>query len=347
MDYLAWILILDIAWSIVFAVSPWQTSRHLMARNEHVVLRASIVACLAVALLQVFLYAAGATVNLSNPDIMPPEQTMIYAAKNLMPEFLGAILLAGIMAAALSSASTFLSLVGFSANNDIVARKEKDEMKLLRQSRWSMLLIGAVALFIGLFFPPSLFWLTYFVGTVFASSWGPVAFMSVWSKRITADAAFWGIVSGFVFNVIPKFFDYIGWVDLPAWGDPILIGAVVSLIVIVVISGRSTVTREERVYRMRMHRTPPDEMDAGRCATTYLSPALLIVSGILIPLFYLKWHVRPYQAATDQLLDNGSINFLTGEAVLALTWGVWLVSASILAVWVIRKSYDPRARVIA
>lgn len=50
---------------------------------------------------------------------------MIWAAKNLVPKFLGALLLAGIMAAALSSASTFLSLVGFSVSNDIVVRKKE------------------------------------------------------------------------------------------------------------------------------------------------------------------------------------------------------------------------------
>ena len=36
MDYLIWAVIIDIAWSLVYAVSPWQSSRHLMAKNEHV-----------------------------------------------------------------------------------------------------------------------------------------------------------------------------------------------------------------------------------------------------------------------------------------------------------------------
>ena len=36
-----------------------------------------------------------------------------------------------------------------------------------------------------------LFLLTYFAGTIFASSWGPVGIMSVWSRRITESAAFW------------------------------------------------------------------------------------------------------------------------------------------------------------
>ncbi|GIR82771.1 MAG: hypothetical protein CM15mP84_05190 [Cellvibrionales bacterium] len=36
LDGLFWATILGVAWGIVVAVSPWQTSRYLMASNEHV-----------------------------------------------------------------------------------------------------------------------------------------------------------------------------------------------------------------------------------------------------------------------------------------------------------------------
>jgi Na+/proline symporter len=119
MDFLIWFVIIDLAWSIVYAVSPWQSSRHLMAKNEHVVLRAAIYASFAVIFLQILIYGAGGFINLAKPDIAPSETVMLWAAQNLVPPFLGALLLAGIVAAALSSASTFLSLVGFSVSNDI------------------------------------------------------------------------------------------------------------------------------------------------------------------------------------------------------------------------------------
>ena len=108
MDYLIWALIVDMSWGFVYAVGPWQSSRHLMARDEHVVIRAAVYACFAVALMQVLIYGIGGLINLANPNISPSETVMIWAAKNLVPSFLGAVLLAGIMAAALSSASTFL-----------------------------------------------------------------------------------------------------------------------------------------------------------------------------------------------------------------------------------------------
>ena len=82
-------------------------------------------------------------INLGKVDIDPPESATIWASLTMMPEILGALMLAGIMAAILSSASTFLSLVGFSAANDIGIHKKVDELKTLRFSRLMMLAIGA------------------------------------------------------------------------------------------------------------------------------------------------------------------------------------------------------------
>ena len=217
MDYLIWTLIIDMSWGIVYAVGPWQSSRHLMARDEHVVIRSAIYACLAVILVSIMIYGVGGLINLSKDDITPSETVVIWAAKNIVPEFLGALLLAGIMAAALSSASTFLSLVGFSLSNDIVPRKTS---LTLGTTRIVMVGTGLVVLMLSFVFPPNVFWLMIFIGTVFASSWGPVGFMSIWSKRITADAALWGIITGFVFNVVPSALVYLDLLVLPSYFNP-------------------------------------------------------------------------------------------------------------------------------
>lgn len=67
MDYLIWAIILDLAWGVVYAVSPWQSSRHLMARNEHVVLRAAIYTCIVVIVMQILIYGVGGLINLESP----------------------------------------------------------------------------------------------------------------------------------------------------------------------------------------------------------------------------------------------------------------------------------------
>ena len=344
MDYLIWAVTLDIAWSVVYAVSPWQSSRHLMARNEHVVIRASVYAALAVILLQLMIYGAGGLINLSNDNIVPAESAMIWAAKNMVPEFLGALLLAGIMAAALSSASTFLSLIGFSVSNDMVKHQESSEALSLRFTRFVMLAIGVIVLIASFYFPPNIFWLMLFIGTVFTSSWGPVALMSVWSKSITASGAFWGMVTGFVFNVVPAGLVSFGLIDLPSYLDPVVIGTVVSLATIIIVSAFSEVSREEAVYRMQLHRTPAEEVDLKKVKITMLAPAILILYGFTMPFIMAKVYVLPYQTGTGELLADGGINWSTGEALLTFGWALIYIPLGLITAKVIWNSYSPSAK---
>ena len=340
-DYLIWSLIMDMSWGFVYAVGPWQSSRHLMARDEHVVVRAAVYACFAVALMQVLVYGIGGLINLANPGISPSETVMIWAAKNLVPSFLGAMLLAGIMAAALSSASTFLSLIGFSVSNDIVVHKKQ---LTVNASRIAMLITGLVVLVLCFIFPPNVFWLMLFIGTVFASSWGPVGFMSIWSKPITADGAFWGIVTGFFGNVIPALFDYIGFISLPSYLNPALIGASISLITIMYISKRGTVSAQEAQYREDLHRTPVVDCDLQKTKITMLAPAALVLYGCLMPLLLIKYYVTPYQTGVGQLLSNGSVDLTTGEAILAMLSAPVYVILGLIVAKVVWGRYSPTSK---
>ena len=339
LDFTLWNITLAVAWGLVYAVSPWQSSRYLIARDEHVVMRAACIAAIFLILMELTLYAAGAVINLSDSGIQPSEEVIIYAALNLLPELLGALLLAGIMAAGLSSASTFLSLVGFSVSNDLFRHDAVDDKKMLKLSRLIMLGIGVITLAIAFVSPIDIFWLTYFVGTLFASSWGPVAFMSVWSKNITADAAFWGIVSGFLFNAVPKALEYFEWINLPFWLDPILLGGLVSLVVVLVVSRFGHVGREEQVYRLQLHRVPQQEISARKLRFTQYAPMTLAVYQVIMCAVLLTVYVRPYQEATGTLSAVGGINWWSGESLLVLAGPVVVLPTAWIAWRMIRKSY--------
>ena len=339
LDFTLWNITLAVAWGLVYAVSPWQSSRYLIARDEHVVMRAACFAAIFLILMELILYAAGAVINLSDSGIQPSEEVMIYAALNLLPELLGALLLAGIMAAGLSSASTFLSLVGFSVSHDLFRHDTVDDKKMLKLSRMIMLIVGLVILAIAFVSPIDIFWLTYFVGTLFASSWGPVALMSVWSKNITADAAFWGIVSGFAFNAVPKALEYLGFISLPFWLDPILLGGLVSLVVVLVVSRIGQVSEEERDYRLQLHRTPPSEVSPSKLRFTRYAPLTLAVYQVIMTVTLLTIYVRPYQESTGTLSAGGGINWLSGEALLVLSGPIVVLPTAWLAWRMIRKSY--------
>lgn len=337
LDYVIWAVVMDIAWAFVYAVGPWQASRHLMARDEHVVLRAAILASFCVIVLQMLVYGIGGLMNLANANIDPSETVLIWAARSIVPEFLGALLIAGIVAAALSSASTFLSLVGFSISNDM---GKKPLALTVSTTRKIVLATSVFALVCCYFFPPNIFWFMLFIGTVFASSWGPVGLMSVWSKRITKDAAFWGMLSGFFMNVIPAAIDYLGIYHMPEY-YPAVIGTVVSVIVIIAISARGQVTRKEKRFRLRLHRPPVVDIDAAKIRKTILAPLGLVVYGCAMPFLMLNYYVIPYQTATGEIRPDGALNWNTPEALITLTIFMLHVPVALLVIKVIRDRYSP------
>ena len=192
---------------------------------------------------------------------------------------------------------------------------------------------------IAFFSPIDIFWLTYFVGTLFASSWGPVALMSVWSKTITADAAFWGIVSGFAFNAVPKALEYLEWINLPFWLDPILLGGLVSLVIVLVVSRFGRVSREEQAYRLQLHRVPQQEVSVSKLRFTRYAPLTLAVYSVTMCVILLTIYVQPYQEITGTLSAGGSINWLRGESLLVLAGPIVVLPTAWIAWRMIRKSY--------
>ena len=111
----------DISWAIVYAVGPWQAGRHLMARDEHVVIRSAIYACLAVTFMQFLIYGAGGLINLADPGITPSETVIIWASMNLVPVLLG--LFACWDCCSCTFFPHFLVSGGFCISNDIIMKQ--------------------------------------------------------------------------------------------------------------------------------------------------------------------------------------------------------------------------------
>ena len=315
MEALVWATILGVAWGIVVAVSPWQTSRYLMARSEHVVIRSACGALIAMLLLYLVTNFAAATVNLINPDILPPESTMIWVSMNLLPTLLGAILICGVLAAGLSSASTFLSLVGFSVSHDILGSGKgstesgarEDQLSQLqggrlRNARVAMLCVGVAVIVLALMLPRNIYWLTHFAGPLFASSWGVVAFMSIWSRRITESGAFWGMAVGFAVNVGMNALSLAGFVKWPVMADPILVGVVCSYIAVAIVSRRGTVTATESTYQEGLHLMPIAERDPATVRQTLLWPKVMVAMGAVIATLMTLFYALPYQEAVAGVL---------------------------------------------
>ncbi|WP_174614691.1 sodium:solute symporter family protein [Virgibacillus ihumii] len=290
-EALMWAVILGLVWGTVVAVSPWQTSRYLMAKSEHVVIRSGVIATIAIFVIYLFLHMGMATVNLVNPNINPVENVFIWSAKNLMPTWFGVIALVGIMAAILSSCSTFLQLIGNSVAHDIFINKENESKVVLRFSRNTMLISSIVIMMITLWQPPAVMWIGYFAATLFAASWGPVAFASVYSKTVTKNAAFWSIIAGFVAVVGAELYEMLV-TDLPIYLHPVIIGVVLSILTLTLISKTEGVTQIEKEFRLKILEAPATLKDPKEIKITKRFPNALIISGVfLIVLTFVFYYV--------------------------------------------------------
>jgi len=291
-ENMIWAVGYGVAWMAVLMVAPWQSSRYLMAKNEHTVIRSSIVASVSVFLIEFLMCMAGVFVNKLNPNMEESTHALIWASMNAMPTILGIVVLAGVLASGISSATTFLSLIGSNIANDVM--KIKDEKKQLIIGRIVILVVGVIVCLLCIYNPPQIFWITYLGATIVACSWLPVAIASVWSKRVTKTGAFWGMLVGFVVSSVMKIYTAMNGITVPIYFDPFFVGMVASIIGLVIGSALTQVTEKEKEERELLFVMPESEKDPKEIKKTKIMVALSIPMGICVTVLLLVLWVVPY-----------------------------------------------------
>ncbi|MBQ7321830.1 MAG: sodium:solute symporter family protein [Clostridia bacterium] len=291
-ENMIWACGYGVAWMAVLMVAPWQSSRYLMAKNEHVVVRSSILASVSVFVIEFLMCMAGVFTNKLNPGMEQPSEALIWASMNAMPAIVGIIVLSGVLASGISSATTFLSLIGSNITNDIIKIKHgKREMFF---GRLVVLVIGVVVCLLCVFYPPEIFWITYLGATVVACSWLPVAIASVWSKRVTKTGAFWGMLVGFIVSATMKIYTGVMKVTLPIYFDPFFIGLAAGILALVIGSACTKVTEREKEEREKLFVMPEQEQDPKEIKKTKMLMLCSISLGVVITVVLLVLWVIPY-----------------------------------------------------
>ena len=287
-ENVVWGIVYGIVWFSVCMVGPWQSSRYQMAKNEHTVVRSSLFSAFGIFALQLLAGMAAVTVNLFEPDMESPSHVLIWASMNILPKFLGVLLLTGVLAAGISSATTFLSLVGSSVANDMYHGKGNS----IRVGRISMVIVSIVVLLLAVFNPPQILWIMYFGGAIVASAWMPVALASVLSKRVTKTGAFVGMLVGFCGCFALKLYSNIFDVTLPAVCDPVIIGIILNIIGIVIGSAFTKVTEEEKAARAQLFVVPESEKDPAEVKKThrYLIAGIAL-GGVIAAVLLIVWAI--------------------------------------------------------
>ena len=278
-ENMIWAVGYGIAWMAVLMVAPWQSSRYLMAKNEHTVIRSGIIASTAVFTIEFLMCMAGVFVNKLNPGMAEPSQALIWASMNVMPRILGIIVLSGVLAAGISSATTFLSLIGSNIANDIL--KIEDNGKRLLAGRISVVLVGAVICSLCVVNPPQIFWITYLGATIVSCAWLPVAIASVWSKRVTKTGAFLGMLVGFSVSAVYKIYTVANSLVVPIWMDPFFVGMFSGLIALIAGSAATRPTAKEIEEREKLMIMPESEKDPKEIKKTKRFVMMMIPMGVI------------------------------------------------------------------
>ena len=294
-ENMAWAIMTGLTWTAVCAVAPWQSSRYLMAKNEHVVVRSSVWAAIFVAALEFFIPTTGALLTVYSDVIPSPVHSMIWAVMNIVPTALGVIAITGVLAAGISSATTFLSLIGSSIVNDIV--EFDDDKKKMRYSRIAIFVVCILVMLLAYFNPPQIYVILLLSGTVVVCSWFPVCIASVWSKRVTKTGAFAGMLCGFIGCATMKIISAVGGISLPIYLDSFVVGLVANILGLVIGSALTQPTDEEKAAREKLFEVPEKEFDPTEQKKTKRTLIGFMVFGILVAVALILLWAIPYRNA--------------------------------------------------
>ena len=127
------------------------------------------------------------------------ENIFITLSTNLLPPILAGFVMAGILAATISSSDSYLLIAASALAKNIyqgIWRKNASDKQVMNASRITLLLISAVAILIALDENSVIFTIVSFAWAGFGAVFGPLMLFSLFWKRINRAGAIAGMLSG-------------------------------------------------------------------------------------------------------------------------------------------------------
>ena len=137
--------------------------------------------------------------------VADPEQILPYMLIDLMPAWLAGLLLAGAVAAMMSTADSQLLIATSSISEDIIhksLKKNIDDRTLVLVSRITILVVGAIALVLAFTSKSLIYTLVHFAWAGIGCSFSPAVILSFFWKRFSTRGVIASLVSGFVVTVL-------------------------------------------------------------------------------------------------------------------------------------------------
>ena len=204
-----------LAWGLGYFGVPQVLLRFMAIRHEDELKRSRRIATVWVLIslfIAVFIGLVGRTLYpTALTTSSEAENVFILLATNLLPPLIAGFVMAGILAATISSSDSYLLIAASAFAKNIyqgLFRRKASDREVLNVSRLTLLLIAVVAIIIALDENSVIFTIVSFAWAGFGATFGPLMLFSLFWKRTTRAGAIAGMVSGagmvFVWNLLVR-----------------------------------------------------------------------------------------------------------------------------------------------
>ncbi len=206
-------IISTLAWGLGYFGMPQVLLRFMAIRREQELTRSRRIATVWVLIslaVAVFLGIVGrALFPTALTTSSASENVFILLSTNLLPPILVGLVMAGILAATISSSDSYLLIAASAFSKNIyqgIMRKKATDKQVLIISRITLLLVTAIAILIALDENSVIFTIVSFAWAGFGATFGPLMLMSLFWKRINRAGAIAGMIGGgcmvFIWNLL-------------------------------------------------------------------------------------------------------------------------------------------------
>jgi sodium/proline symporter len=207
----------SLSWGLGYLGQPHLLTRYMAIRRPVEIKRSTLIAMIWV----LIAYWGAAFVGIVGAGtfeggLADQEQVMPLLAKHLLPGWIAGLMLAGAIAAMMSTADSQLIIVTSSVIEDFyvkLLRIKSDPKRLVLLSRLATILISAVALVLAFKNTDLIFDLVSYAWAGLGASFGAPLLLSLRWKRTTAAGVFAGMLAGTISNII--------WKNTPALNEAI------------------------------------------------------------------------------------------------------------------------------
>ncbi|MDR3348428.1 MAG: sodium:solute symporter family protein [Acidaminococcales bacterium] len=273
----------QVLWSLGNAANPSAITRCFLAKNSRTWTKAMILAMMATFSVIWLTHLAASSVYLVNPNLSNPGAALTWAAMNVVNPVVGAIAIAGLFGACLSTASTQILTLSFSIARDFYEKifyKEASDAQILRVARIWIIVFSVLGAAIALYGSSLIVVIGNFGSSIFTCSFfAPLIFGLNW-RKMNKRGAIWAMIVGAAINTglhfIPlamgKPFGWSGW--LPLGLHPTIWAAIASILTAYFASfGGENTSKALAVYDTCNHVS--DEEKASNIQSGSLTPYII------------------------------------------------------------------------